>query len=455
MVDGPAVHGNDDAGRGAAQPGAVESRDQGNLDPGDLHIFYLARLDVDGENAEGIDDDPQTGLSRRVYRIRSSIPVVAYQFNPIEQAFSNAAAVLLPTTALDLEYVGAIWPPANPMQLGAFLPYPNRDAVTVVGVEDGTTVWVTPTHGIFGGVGQPEAGILPIDGFDAGVEAEFVLDQFDVLNLENQAMMRLVDPLPDLTGTVVRSSRPVAVFMSVDLAVVGNRTMPDGSTDSCCAEHMEAQVPPTSSMGMNFVVSRSPPRSSNPAEWLEYDTYRILAVRDGTHITTSLTEGDLGDFWLDAGQWREFDSRQGFIVQTDPNPVHVVQYIPARDQCYNWRPSAGGDADMVYIPPVEQRRNTYIFATGEGFSENWAVVSIPDGVSATIDGDDVAATCSPSYTDGDIGGVTYRAYHCLIGDGRHDVTSVGGEVGVMVFGYYAVGSYQYPAGSEMRRIFFG
>jgi hypothetical protein len=30
-----------------------------------------------------------------------------------------------------------------------------------------------------------------------------------------------------------------------------------------------------------------------------------------------------------------------------------------------------------------------------------------------------------------------------------------GVVGVMVFGYYAVGSYQYPAGSEMRRIFFG
>ena len=430
--------------------------DRATLDPGDLHIFYLARLDVDGENAEGVDDDPQTGLSRRVYRIKSSIPVVAYQFNPIEQAFSNAATVLLPTTALDLEYVGAIWPPANPMQLGAFLPHPNRDTVTIVGVEDGTTVWVTPTYAIFAGVGQPEAGILPIDGFDAGVEAEFVLDQFDVLNLENQAMMRLLDPLPDLTGTVVRSSRPVAVFMGVDLAVVGDQILPGDPTpedpDNCCAEHMEAQVPPISSLGQNFVVSRSPIRGSEPAVWTEYDYYRVLAVRDGTHVTSTASEAR--DFTLNAGEWLEFKSREGFILQSDPSPVIVAQYIVSQEQCYNWRGPAGGDADMVYVPPVEQRRNTYIFATGEGFSENWAVVSMPEGTTATIDGDDVEATCRPMYTDGDLEGVTYRAYHCLIVDGRHDVTSTG-VVGVMVFGYYAVGSYQYPAGSEMRRIFFG
>ena len=54
-----------------------------------------------------------------------------------------------------------------------------------------------------------------------------------------------------------------------------------------------------------------------------------------------------------------------------------------------------------------------------------------------------------------IHGSTKDFNRCLIADGRHDVTSTGGVVGVMVFGYYAVGSYQYPAGSEMRRIFFG
>jgi hypothetical protein len=118
--------------------------------------------------------------------------------------------------------------------------------------------------------------------------------------------------------------------------------------------------------------------------------------------------------------------------------VLVAQYLTSMEQCYNWRPDAGGDPDMVYIPPVEQRRTSYVFGTGVGFSENWAVVSMPDGAVATIDGSDVATTCAPVFTDGELGGVTYRAYHC-----------------VMVFGYYGAGSYQYPAGSEMHRIFFG
>jgi hypothetical protein len=430
--------------------------DRATLDPGDLVIFRLPRLDVDGENPEGRDVDPQTGLSRRVYRVKSSIPVVAYAFQPLDQAFSNGAYTLYPTTALDIEYQVLLWPPNIPMRMPG-VTEPNRDYVTIVAVQEGSTVvHVTPTSDIFAGVGQPEAGILPVEGIAAGTETEFTLDQFDVLNLETTAIARLTDPFPDLTGTLVASSVPVVVFTGTDLATVGGLTMPDGTSESCCAEFMGAQVPPVSSLGNRFIVSRSPPRSSNPSVYLEYDHYRIYAVRDGTHVTTTLTEGDLGDFWLDRGQWREFTSRDGFIVTTDPNPVIVAQYLTARDQCYDWRPEAGGDPDMVYIPPVEQRRNTYIFATGEGFSENWAVVSMPEGASATIDGNDVATTCTRVYTDGELDGLTYRAYHCEILDGRHEVIATGDQnVGVMVFGYYNAGSYQYPAGSEMRRIFFG
>ena len=437
--------------------------ERATLDPGDLYVFRLPRWDVDGDNPEHHDVDPQTTLSRRVYHVTSTIPVVAYQFNTLDQVFSNAASVLLPTTALDTEYYGVLWDPSGPIRL-AGISDGNRGYVTIVGVEDDTEVTVTPTYNILAGVGQPEAGILPVDGvppgeptIPAGTPAVFTLGRYDVLNLETTLITSYRPPYPDLTGTTVRSNRPVAVFFGVDLAVVGDQILPGDPTpdrpDTCCAEHMEQQATPTSALGQDFVVSRSPIRGTNPTYWIEYDYYRVLAVRDGTHVTSTADEAR--DFTLNAGEWLQFKSREGFVLHSEPTPVIVAQYIVSQEQVYEWRGSAGGDSDMVYIPPVEQRRNTYIFATGEGFSENWAVVSIPDGVSATIDGDDVAATCSPSYTDGDIGGVTYRAYHCLIGDGRHDVTSVGGEVGVMVFGYYAVGSYQYPAGSEMRRIFFG
>ena len=438
------------------EPHSFVEVDRATVDPGQLHVFPLPRWDVDGDNAEHRDDDPQTTLSRRVYHITSSTPVVAYAFQPIAQAFSNGAYVLLPTTALDTDYFAVIWPPANPFDMPGALTI-NRDYVTIVGVEEGTTtVWVTPTHDIFAGVGQPASGMLAVDGIVAGTRTEFTLDRFDVLNLENDAMHRLVDPLPDLTGTHIEASRPVAVFTGVDLAGVGDKTMPDGTDESCCAEFMGAQLTPTSSLGQNFVVSRSPSRSSNTTEWLEYDYYRVFAVRDGTNVTTTLTEAGLDSFTLNAGEWREFSSREGFILQSSPTPVIVAQYLTARDQCYYWRTSAGGDPDMVYIPPVEQRRATYIFGTGVGFSETWAVVSMPDGASATIDGNDVASTCTPVYTDGVYDGDTYRAYHCSIEEERHEVQSTGDQpVGVMVFGYYNAGSYQYPAGSEFNRIFFG
>jgi hypothetical protein len=244
---------------------------------------------------------------------------------------------------------------------------------------------------------------------------------------------------------------------------MGNDVLPEDPTpedpDNCCAEHMESQLPPTSSLGTRFVVSRSVVRTAEPDSiyWgPEYDYYRVFAVRDGTAVTTTLA--DIGSFTLNAGEYREFKSRDGFILTTGgpTTPVIVAQFIVSQEQVFHPRATAGGDSDMVYVPPVEQRRGTYIFTTGEGFSENWAVVSMPEGASATIDGADVATTCHPSYPDGRLDTVMYRAYHCEIADGRHEVTATGDDpVGVMVFGYYSVGSYQYPAGSEYRRIFFG
>ena len=43
---------------------------------------------------------PGTCLSSNAYRITSSTPIVVYQFNVFENAFSNDASLLLPTTAL-------------------------------------------------------------------------------------------------------------------------------------------------------------------------------------------------------------------------------------------------------------------------------------------------------------------------------------------------------------------
>jgi len=433
------------------EPHDVVPIDQFTVNPGALHIFNLDRWDVDGDNPPGHDTDPQTSLSRRVYHITSTVPVVAYQFNPINQAYSNGASILLPTTGLDVNYSVSTWPPNMPV--ATVVSEPNRTYVTIVATEDGTVVNVTPTDAIFAGVGQPAAGLLPVDAIAADVMTEFRLDRFDVLNLETVARLM---PLPDLTGTTVAATRPVAVFTGQDLSSVSDdvHTPPDFVPGSlaCCAEHMESQVPPTSSMGQRFVVTRSPVRSSPGFE--EYDFYRIFSVRDGTHVTTSLTDAGLSAFDLGEGEWKDFAVQRGFTLYSEPTPVHVVQLLANRDMTYDWR--VGGDAEMIYFPSVEQRRNTYIFCTGVGFDEDWAVVSIPQGQTALIDGEPLATACGSPRTDGELEGVNYVSYYCRIADGRHEVTSEGDVVvGVTVYGYYNAGSYGYPAGSNLRQIFFG
>jgi hypothetical protein len=320
--------------------------------------------------------------------------------------------------------------------------------VTIVGVEDGTTVWVTPTFDIFEGVGQAGSNILAVPAILAGARTEFLLDRSDVLNLETRGIAAPTDPLPDLTGTRVESDGPVVVLTGVDLAAVGDRTLPDGSNNGCCGEFMGAQVPPVSALRERFVVARSPTRSSNPTAWLEYDYYRVLAVTDGTTVTTTLSEPGLDSFTLDAGQWFAFSSRDGFVLESAPGPVLVAQYLTGRDQVYQARADASGDPDLVYVPPVEEWGTRYLFPTVEGYAETWAAITLADGASATVDGEDVATACTAGFPAGELDGVAYRSYHCALTGLVHEALATGASpepFGVMVFAYGITVSYQYAA----------
>jgi hypothetical protein len=321
---------------------------------------------------------------------------------------------------------------------------PNRAYVTVVGVEDATTVWVLPSYDIEASQGAIPAGYQAVPELAAGVEHEFNLNRYEVLNLENKSRLT---PFPDLTGTIVRSSAPVVVFFGTDLSSAADELVPgcDTLSDcSCCAEHLEQQVIPKVSMGWKYVVSHSAWR--NTGGWIEPDYYRVLAVREGTHVTTSLP--DVGSFDLGENEWYDFKARTGFVLDAS-QPVQVVQILTTQQQTEDFI----GDASMIPFPAVEQRRPFYVFTTGEGFSENWAVVSMPEGVDALIDGADVASTCGSPHTDGTLDGLTYASYYCEIEDGPHVVDGVDEPVGVTVYGYYSAGSYGYPAGSDLREIF--
>lgn len=426
----------------AGQPLDLQLVEEHAIEELGLYVFLLPRRDVDGGDFADnhVDDGPQTRLSSDAFRITSDVPVVAYQFNTLDQQYSNDASLLLPTSGLGKDHLVLGLTPSGPVTtVGSPR---NRGYVTIVGVEASTLVTVTPTFDIVAGEG--------IGAILAGTPTQFTIGPFDVVNLETE-LVTLAElaggQIPDLTGTTVISDKPVAVFFGTDLSLISNTDLYE---DSCCAEHLEEQILPSAAMGQKFVVSHSAQRNSGA---MEQDFYRIMSY-GGATVTTTLPAPD-NAFTLAAGEYREFFTNTGFVVQATDGYLHVAQYLVAGGDVASPIDGAG-DSSLMYVPAVDQRRGLYVFTTGVGFSYNAAIVSMPQDGVATIDGLDVATTCTGPRTDGTLDGVTYEAWECEIADGAHmvysgsDPDNVTEPIAVYVYSYYTAGSLSYPAGSDLR-----
>lgn len=428
-----------------AAPGATPVPRQiytGFCPPRGVLEIPLPKREVDGSTDAGHDDGPGTFVSSRAYHIRTNYPVVAYQFNPIVQAFSNDASLLIPQTGLDTHYRVLGWPTANPISIGPSIPgIPDHSFVTIVGTQPGTQVTVTLGGPIVGGGGIAATG--------AGGTITYTLGPYDVLNLES-------DMIPgDLTGTVVESTLPVAVWSGGERGIApidrDAPTPPGGWPDRvCCTDHLEEQVFPTSAWGSEFVITRSPQRG---ADWAEPDIYRVIADRERTTITTNLG-GSVASFTLDPGEWRQFYAQRSFVLTAD-HPISIEQILVSQQFVGNVRSGHGGDPSMILFPPYQQYRDQYVFLTPSTFSADYVVLAAPVGTTVLLDGGDVRgdefrALCTYE-TAGMLGGATYEAVTCPVDDGPHRVES-DMPVGLMVYGYYNVGSYGYAGGSDLERI---
>ena len=435
-----------DAVRGEApRTSVVHEQD---LAPDDLAEIVLPQREVDG-SVNLRDDGPGTFLSSNAYRITTNYPVVAYQFNPIIQAFSNDASLLIPTSGLDTRYRVLGWPTANPISFDmpgfAIEGIPDHSFVTIVGVAPDTAVEVT--------LGGPIVGGGEVEAAPAGQIVRATLGPFDVLNLES-------DGIPgDLTGTIVSSSAPVVVFSGGERGIApidteGVTAPPGGavSEDVCCTDHLEEQVFPTTSWGRDFVVTRSPVRSDH-ANWVEPDLYRIMADHDGTRVSTTLPAPN-DSFVLDANEWRGLSAQSSFILRAD-GPISIEQLLVSQAWVGSWKAGHGGDPSMILFPPAEQHRDHYLFLVPSTFSANYVVVAMPAGTVVELDGRDVNAdefrSLCATETVGAIDGVQYVAATCPVDAGTHRIDgSV--PVGITVYGYYSVGSYGYAGGANLERI---
>jgi hypothetical protein len=391
-------------------------------------------------------------LSSRAFRVTSSYPVVAYQFNPIKNDFSNGASLLIPVNGLDKSYYVMGWSTANPIAMpipGQVIEgVPNFMNLTVVGTEDNTKVEVTVTHK----TQASDDGKVKAAGKGETITA--TLNKFDVLNINT--IQDFANPSGDLTGSKVTAGKPVAVFSGGARILVPGSSLdkynpkppePSGEYDVCCTEHMEQQMFPISSLGKDFVATRTPIRSTSVPE---PDLYRILATKDKTVVKTNLPDfpqlllakkGDVANFW----------STKGFTVESN-EPIMLAQYAVCQGFIDVFK--VGGDPEFVIFPPVEQYRKEYLFLTPPTFTHDYVVIGVPPGTTIKLDGKEVTGefkTLCQEYSIGKLKGKNYTSLHCPVKDGVHTIEA-STPVGIMVYGYYGVGSYGYPGGADVKQI---
>jgi len=401
-----------------ANGGAEQMLFEDSVAPREAKIFNLSGAHAgltsfyNGQDAGFIG----TGIGAgRAFRVQTSQPVLATQFNPIGGAVGHTtdASLLLPTHTLGLNYLHLAWNRGHG----------SGSAMNVVATQDATTVTITPS------VNTP-VGQNGLPAMTAGVPTAVMLNKYDYIQIGsgNNA----------LTGSMIDSDKPVAVFGGHSCANV-----PTTSVGAC--DHVEEQLFPLETWGTNYVASRNPERGGESMRW------RILAAKDNTTINFDPPVTIGAQTVLNAGQMVEFDEFEDFYISAN-DPILVAGYMHGC-QAAN-APGCPGDPYMVLMVPVEQFRQDYVFLVDTSYDQDFAKLVRPSG--AAVDVECVGVVPENRWTPIGNSGWDWATIDMNPGEGvcapGTNTASAAQGFGVTVSGQSSAASYAYPGGLALEAI---
>jgi hypothetical protein len=354
-----------------------------------------------------------SSLSSKAYKLVSDIPVVAYQFNPLNNVgvFSNDASLLIPAHAYDVDYIAMTYKTLTRRPLA----HDYSGYVTIVASGAGDTmVTITPSAGV-------RAGDM-VPAIAAGAMHQVTLTQFQTLNLSAVAD-------GDLTGSTITCSQPCGVFVGHEATVLSQQT-----PSPCCADHLEEQLFPASTWGKVYVVAKSRARTT-PVP----DMVRVTAQRPNTTVTfqpaqsgcaAPLDRGQSCDVWITAD-----------VEVTANEPILVGHYLASN----GGTDMDAGDPDIAFAVATEQYRSNYILLVPSQYNQNFLSIVAPAGGSVMVDGADVTSQLQT------FGSGAYKAGRITTTAGQHRI-SCGAGCGVEVYGWSDAVSYMYAAGLDLEQI---
>ena len=443
-----------------------------------LEVFKLGPREVDGSPPDKPNGGTGTALSRGAFRVRSTVPIVAWQFNPLENVNvrSNDATILLPTAALNQSgraYVVAGWPQtlARTGDPATNSNFDLRAFLTIVGTSPDTTITLKTAARII--PGGPFA-----EGVVKGATVQATLQPFDVLNLETG------DFNADFSGSTIDSNRPVVVYVGSEASDAPYFS--SVAQRRCCADHLESQVTPLRAVGRSYVLPHMPNRvkavaaaGGVVAPFAEPELYRIVATTPGTTTVTTTLPAPWDSFTLtDEGGMATLASYEAFTLRAD-KPVLVADVQVSQEAAGisidTHARLPGGDPSLMLVPPTEQWRNDYVLLTPDKYAFDFLVIAAPFGATVYVDGLAIdGRVCEVVPGDGldatarGHANPPYVVYRCQLSfpvvvptadppnnvlpgkqsDGVHRVVS-DLPVGVSVYGFDYRVSYAYAGGTDL------
>jgi hypothetical protein len=336
--------------------------------------------------------------------VEADTPIAVYGLNRRRQSTDTYMA--LPVSVLGTEYRVMSYRRLS----ASFVPQ-----VAIVGVFDSTEVVVMPAEAWADKV-PAQAG----DGFARPLRV--LLHRGQVYQLVGPA----VGEPSDITGMLIRSSRPVAVFSGHVCAYVP-LTVP-------ACNHLVEQLPPVQTWGRHYYVGK--------LRWRSRYVVRVLAH----YPNTQLFLNDRPIRKLDAGEFWEQTFTENVQVTAD-KPILVAQF----SEGYQNGDSIG-DPMMLLLTPTQQFLTHYRFATPvQGAWRHFVNVIIPLAATASLrfDGAPVRGTFER------IGESQYALVQLEIPYGSHTIEA-SEQFGLYAYGFgYGPDSYDAygnPVGQAFRDI---
>lgn len=362
--------------------------------------------------------------------IISDVPISVYAFNsqfttsdsysaiPVNYWGNEYVIISMPNDQYKLQY--------DPMDLDSSYVIPRSSEFMVMAAYDNTTIEFQPKS-------------ITRAGKQTFMKYNQTLNKGDCYLVQSYAAGR---GSGDLTGTIVRSDKPIGVLSGHVRTAIPQNEWPSNDKDHLCEMLM-----PTSEWGKEFV---SIPFGTNP----DGDLFKLTAIYDNTIITYNNPYGThtivLDAPGVSASIWDAFEP----TVWRSNKPVQIGQFM--RHQ-FGSDPDRSYDPCLVILPPTEQFVNRIIFQTvgntpnnPNQFDAHYIYIVCEQKAIPTLvlDGYYVKDT-NPMIQVQNVPGTQFNWARIQLKDGVHEIFCLDGKFSGVLYGTGLADSYGMTLGSSL------